>query len=820
MKWSFKLIRISVLPLVVVLASAITLSNLVQARTSAPAAPLPTTLKLPSGPVSATYTAYLAPSDAAFHITLGGFGSGFDVNTSATYLAWCLEDWSASIMDPSVVLYSSYDPNMPLDIKTYQSADIPLVHQGVVKLGDPVPWPEVNWILNNKNYAGPTNKYDIQNAIHLIVWGTANADGFVSPTAAALANDAKSHDDFVPVAGQTIGVLMYADGLGIANRIYQDTIMEVVMPQLPALTLVKFTNGQVAADPNGTDVPQLKPGDPVTWTYQVTNTGNVSIAKANVAVTDDQTGITPVFEKELSGNGDAMFDPGEVWLYTASSTAVNLQSPPAGVKTVLNACTMQGTQPARTAYINHATAAIPGASATAASSYCNPPNPGVTIVKYTNSALAADPNGTDVPELRPGDPVTWTYKVTNTGDVSIPKADVVVTDSQPGVTPVFDKELSGNGDAVFNPGEVWQYKASSVAADLSTNPPGITLVQKGCSYGGSLPNSPAYVNTATVSIPGGTSAQAASSYCNPLHYPYYGENAFLGVEDWYNGDYDYNDFGMYIRMEEVTNYTCYNGKCGPYLTRVIITTTAVIHDSAMDHLIHLRRPFNGSYSYTITRSVPADPNPLTLFDGATGKETPAGSYTGTGDLNVTLYNTAKYGRHQKQIGEQIVIDVHLNDPQLNPRLMGTPPRSYKVGNTTFTDLDPIMSNYDFWEEGDMFQSRWHLADTRPIDTSVHESFGAYTQIIPAGTVVPFIIVIPFTNWIPAYESSTITGPYGFFASFYTTSFPATWYLPAMVTNSCVVHGGLSFGPYPGQANPCGNIFYRDSKKVFLPDIQH
>ena len=92
---------------------------------------------------------------------------------------------------------------------------------------------------------------------------------------------------------------------------------------------MKLTNGVHDTDPNGTNVVQLVPGDPVTWTYQISNPGNVSFAKANVVVTDNQTGVTPA--AELSGgfvvgdtNQNNMLDPGETWTYSATGTAVDL----------------------------------------------------------------------------------------------------------------------------------------------------------------------------------------------------------------------------------------------------------------------------------------------------------------------------------------------------------------------------------------------------------------------------------------------------------------------------------------------------------------
>jgi hypothetical protein len=141
----------------------------------------------------------------------------------------------------------------------------------------------------------------------------------------------------------------------------------------PGVSIVKKTNGADANDPNGADVPNIKPGDPVTWTYIVTNTGSTHVAKADVHVTDNTTGVTPTFSSEQSGNGDQIFDPGEVWIYTATGTALDLtQPPPAGTHTT-SGCTHNNQEPGRTAYINLGTATIPGASDDDPSAYCNPP---------------------------------------------------------------------------------------------------------------------------------------------------------------------------------------------------------------------------------------------------------------------------------------------------------------------------------------------------------------------------------------------------------------------------------------------------------------
>lgn len=286
------------------------------------------------------------------------------------------------------------------------------------------------------------------------------------------------------------------------------------VPANPLVAIVKYTNGADANNPNGTDVPSVAVGGTVTWTYKVTNTGNVSVPQAAVVVTDNTTGVTPTFTSVMTGNADTSFDPGEVWLYTATGTALDLTlSPPAGVTTQANACTAGGASQPRTAYVNIGRVTIPGASKTDPSSYCNPANPKVAIIKYTNGQDANNPDGADVPNVAAGNPVIWTYKVTNTGNTTVPKANVTVTDNN-GATPVYDSESSGNGDAFFNPGEVWLFKATGTAVNLAIPQPGLKTQADTCILGGTQPPRTAYVNTGTVTIPG-DSATDPSSYCNP-----------------------------------------------------------------------------------------------------------------------------------------------------------------------------------------------------------------------------------------------------------------------------------------------------------------
>src|SRR5690606_21696789 len=64
----------------------------------------------------------------------------------------------------------------------------------------------------------------------------------------------------------------------------------------PAITIKKYTNGHDADNAPGPDIPV---GDAVTWTYEVKNTGNVTLT--NITVTDDQ-GEEPIYQSGDDGD--------------------------------------------------------------------------------------------------------------------------------------------------------------------------------------------------------------------------------------------------------------------------------------------------------------------------------------------------------------------------------------------------------------------------------------------------------------------------------------------------------------------------------------
>ncbi|RLE15594.1 MAG: hypothetical protein DRJ50_15855, partial [Actinobacteria bacterium] len=164
----------------------------------------------------------------------------------------------------------------------------------------------------------------------------------------------------------------------------------------------KATNGIDADSATG---PQILVGDAVTWSYVVTNPGNVDIH--HVSVTDDMN-VTPVYQSGDT-NGDGILQHGlqhgEAWTYTATGSAVEGQ--------YKNLATADG----RDSLENPVQATDP--------SHYFGVKPSIDIEKSTNGEQADTAPGPFVPV---GNTVTWTYVVTNTGNTALDP--VVVTDNQ------------------------------------------------------------------------------------------------------------------------------------------------------------------------------------------------------------------------------------------------------------------------------------------------------------------------------------------------------------------------------------------------------
>ncbi|MBR1179841.1 hypothetical protein JQ617_38145 [Bradyrhizobium sp. KB893862 SZCCT0404] len=187
-----------------------------------------------------------------------------------------------------------------------------------------------------------------------------------------------------------------------------------------AISINKITGDGPGGIADGDGV-TLTINDPVVWTYTVTNTGNVALS--NVTVTDDHLGVTPTFDHVVLGNNDAILDPGEVWVFTATGTVVDTSLLPGGVYT--NVGTASGTYQGQVFTAQDPSSYVSG-------------GPVETVdLTLTKDTLCLDDQGQ--PEhsigaggtILSGSPIEWVYTLTNPVDspAGPPVTNVTLTDT-------------------------------------------------------------------------------------------------------------------------------------------------------------------------------------------------------------------------------------------------------------------------------------------------------------------------------------------------------------------------------------------------------
>jgi hypothetical protein len=225
--------------------------------------------------------------------------------------------------------------------------------------------------------------------------------------------------------------------------------------ELPCgIKIKKYTNGH---DADAAPGPTIPVGDPVLWTYIVSNPGQVKLN--NVKVTDDR-GVAVSCPKTT-------LQPGEAMTCTGSGTATAGQ--------YANIGTVVGTPPSG-----------PSATDSDPSHYFGevPKKPSISIKKYTNGQDADTAPG---PEIPVGGAVQWTYVVTNNGEVAL--SNVKVTDDR-GVAVSCPKTSLQPGETMTctGSGTATQGQYANIGTAVGTPPSGSNVTDSDPShYFGKLP---------------------------------------------------------------------------------------------------------------------------------------------------------------------------------------------------------------------------------------------------------------------------------------------------------------------------------------------
>ncbi|MEM8550891.1 MAG: SdrD B-like domain-containing protein, partial [Pseudomonadota bacterium] len=270
----------------------------------------------------------------------------------------------------------------------------------------------------------------------------------------------------------------------ISNFEQQSIDFGTVIPALPEIAASKGIELTNDADGDG----KFSVGDTVTYTIEIINFGRVDIAAGGYTITDFSI---PIFDDVTDGDGEGpltyvagstVYDPtpedpnngDEVDLDDDANPNsafpldengfTNTDTIEAGTSQTL---TFEATidnfedlQNLTTEFTNRGVLTNNNSGFIDDFEVTRPLNftPGIDIEKTTNGEQADTGTG---PELIVGEDVTWEYTVTNTGDTAI--ANVEVTDSDIGVTPVFQSGDT-DGDGILDIGETWIYEATGTAA--------------------------------------------------------------------------------------------------------------------------------------------------------------------------------------------------------------------------------------------------------------------------------------------------------------------------------------------------------------------
>ena len=231
--------------------------------------------------------------------------------------------------------------------------------------------------------------------------------------------------------GADFGVRLTSVGTLGGNRNDSSKLSGEVTPSFtpnPGIKIDKVTGNGTT---NGDGLTILE-GKNVTWTYTVTNTGNVGLS--NVTLSDDKIGAITNF---VGGdtNGNTILDTTETWVYTAAGTATEGH--------YSNIGTVKGSNNGTTVSDNDG------------SSYFGA-NPGINIDKVT-VYKSTEGDGLNIPS---GEAIGWKYTVTNTGNVGL--SNVTVSDDKVGTITNF---VGGDtdGDNTLDTNETWVYTAAGTA---------------------------------------------------------------------------------------------------------------------------------------------------------------------------------------------------------------------------------------------------------------------------------------------------------------------------------------------------------------------
>ena len=345
-------------------------------------------------PDKVTINGYASPgTDAYFNLKIEG-----DTNLDGIRQAWCVDEFNYIYNQKytNVLVYSSYEA-LPAAVTTPEPSDVtPPCGQGNDAHID---YPEnldlVNWVINNR--AGYTYT-EVQN----VIWKLVEKCPAVPLTGneQTLYNAALTHDGFQPDCGQMVAIILVPED-DAQVVIAQVTAAQIKVPCCPKI------GDYVWEDTNGNGIQDSGEPGVSGVTVKLFTCEDDTLVKTTTTDAEGQY----LFEVP-AGNYYVRFFAPDSYIFTiqnaVSDDALDSDADIATGKTECTELIGDETDLTWDAGLQKA-------------------DPQIGIVKKTNGDDCA---GYDDPRVYVGDTITWTYTVTNEGNV--PLSDITVTDDKLG----------------------------------------------------------------------------------------------------------------------------------------------------------------------------------------------------------------------------------------------------------------------------------------------------------------------------------------------------------------------------------------------------
>ncbi|RVU84672.1 DUF11 domain-containing protein [Leucothrix sargassi] len=210
-------------------------------------------------------------------------------------------------------------------------------------------------------------------------------------------------------------------------------------------------------------------GDIASYSFAVTNTGNVTIS--GISLADAQCNVVPSAPNSGDLSNIGALDPNESWIYSCDHTVTQTEIDAGSVD---NTASVSGTPAGGT---------LPSAAAT--NSIPVTPAPSWTLEKTSNSA-----------PTQAGDIASYSFTVTNTGNVTI--SGITLADAQCNAVPSAPDMGDANANNALDPNEAWVYSCDHTVTQTEIDAGSVdnTASVSGTPAGGTLPTA-----DATNSIP-------------------------------------------------------------------------------------------------------------------------------------------------------------------------------------------------------------------------------------------------------------------------------------------------------------------------------